>query len=102
MRYILLKIGTDKDHVHFLIQSVPNYSVTKLVTMIKSITDRHIFDLMPDLKHKLWGASLWTSGYYGSTVGKHGNESAITKYVKEQSRTNEYKQIYKDQLSLFL
>jgi REP element-mobilizing transposase RayT len=30
-----LEIGTDKDHVHFLIQSVPTYSVTKIVTMIK-------------------------------------------------------------------
>ncbi len=30
-----LEIGTDLDHVHFLVQSVPTYSVTKLVTMIK-------------------------------------------------------------------
>ena len=27
-----LEIGTDKDHVHFLVQSVPNYSVTKIVS----------------------------------------------------------------------
>ena len=26
-----LEIGTDKDHVHFLIQSVPMYSVKKIV-----------------------------------------------------------------------
>lgn len=30
-----LEIGTDKDHVHLLIQSVPTYSVTKIVTIIK-------------------------------------------------------------------
>lgn len=30
-----LEIGTDEDHVHFLVQSVPSYSVTKLVTVIK-------------------------------------------------------------------
>ena len=34
-----LEIGTDEDHVHFLVQSVPTYSVTKLVTMIKSLTE---------------------------------------------------------------
>ncbi len=28
-----LEIGTDRDHVHFLVQSVPMYSVTKLVRM---------------------------------------------------------------------
>jgi REP element-mobilizing transposase RayT len=57
---------------------------------------------MPELKKKLWGAHLWTSGYYVSTVGKQGNETTITKYVKEQGRTNEYEQLHKDQLSLFL
>ena len=30
-----LEIGTDKDHVHYLIQSVPMYSVEKIVQMIK-------------------------------------------------------------------
>ena len=37
-----LEVGTDKDHVHFLVQSVPMYSVTKLVRMIKSITASNI------------------------------------------------------------
>ena len=30
-----LEIGTDKDHVHFLIQSVPVWSVSRLVMLIK-------------------------------------------------------------------
>ena len=38
-----LEIGTDNDHVHFLVQSVPTYSVTQVVTIIKSITAREIF-----------------------------------------------------------
>ena len=37
-----LEIGTDKDHVHFLIQSVPMYSVKKIVQIIKSLTAREI------------------------------------------------------------
>ena len=45
-----LEIGTDKDHVHFLVQSVPTYSITKLVTMIKSLTAREIFRLCPYVK----------------------------------------------------
>ena len=39
-----MEIGTDKDHVHFLVQSVPTYTVTKVVTMIKSLTAREIFN----------------------------------------------------------
>ena len=45
-----LEIGTDKDHVHFLVQSVPTYSVTKLVTIIKSVTAREVFRLCPHVK----------------------------------------------------
>jgi REP-associated tyrosine transposase len=40
---IFLEIGTDKDHVHFLIQSIPTYSPTKIVKTIKSITAREVF-----------------------------------------------------------
>jgi putative transposase len=45
-----LEIGTDKDHVHFLVQAVPTYSVTKLVTMIKSLSARKIFEQCPQVK----------------------------------------------------
>ncbi|MCU7881155.1 MAG: IS200/IS605 family transposase, partial [Candidatus Thiodiazotropha sp. (ex Lucinoma aequizonata)] len=37
-----LEIGTDKAHIHFLVQSVPVYSVKKIVQMIKSLTAREI------------------------------------------------------------
>jgi REP element-mobilizing transposase RayT len=53
-----LEIGTDKDHVHFLVQSVPTYSVTKIVTVIKSISAREIFHRRPEVKRKLWGRIL--------------------------------------------
>ena len=95
-----LEIGTDKDHVHFLVQSVPTYSVTKIVTMIKSLTAREVFKRCPQVKKKLWGGEFWTDGYFGSTVGKHGNEDMIGNYVKNQC--SEYKKLYNHhQLSLF-
>ena len=40
-----LEIGVNKDHVHFLVQSVPTYSVTKIVRMLKRLTVREIFRL---------------------------------------------------------
>ncbi|MCU7900193.1 MAG: IS200/IS605 family transposase, partial [Candidatus Thiodiazotropha sp. (ex Lucinoma aequizonata)] len=42
-----LEIGTDKDHIHFLVQSLPVYSVKKIVQMIKSLTAREIFCRCP-------------------------------------------------------
>lgn len=96
-----VEIGTDKDHAHFLVQSIPTYTVAKLVTIIKSITAKKIFITMPKLKEEFWGSSFWTSGYYASTIGTHKNESAIIQYVKTQGRETEYIQIHKDQLALF-
>ena len=95
-----LEIGTDKDHVHFMVQSVPTYSVTRIVTLVKSLTAREIFRRCPEVKKKLWGGEFWTDGYFASTVGKHGNEEVIGKYVKNQKM--EYKKLHADyQLVLF-
>lgn len=96
-----LEIGTDKDHVHFLIQTVPMMLPQKLVQMIKSITARQVFAQAPEVKEKLWGGQFWSDGYFLTTVSKHGSESVVTKYVKEQGFEKEYVQLHKDQLTLF-
>ena len=95
-----VEIGTDKDHVHFIVQSVPILPVTRIVTIIKNMTARYVLDKIQELKKELWGANLWASGYFASTVGKHGNETAIANYVKKQRRESEYVPIHKDQLML--
>jgi REP element-mobilizing transposase RayT len=46
----LLEIGTDNDQVHFLLQSLPAYSVTKIVRMIKSLIAREVFKHCPEVK----------------------------------------------------
>jgi putative transposase len=79
-----LEIGTDSDHVHFLVQSVPMYSPKQIVQIIKSITAREIFKLCPEVKQYLWGGKFWSEGYFVSTVGAHGNEQMIKNYVKQQ------------------
>ena len=96
-----LEIGTDKDHVHFLVQSVPSYSPTKIVTIIKSFTAREVFVRVPSVKKQLWGGEFWTDGYYVGTVGRHATEEAIRQYVKNQGQENEYKQLHVQQLKLF-
>lgn len=95
-----LEIGTDKDHVHFLVQSIPMYSVTKIVRLVKSLTAREIFKRCPYIRKQLWGGELWTDGYFASTVGKHGDEAMIGRYVKNQG--GQYQKLHSDhQLALF-
>ena len=96
-----LEVGTNKDHVHFFVQSVPTYSPTKIVTMIKSLTAKEAFKRIPTLKKQLWGGEFWTDGYYIGTVGQNVTESAIKEYVKQQGQEKHYKQLHVQQLRLF-
>ena len=95
----IIEIGTDGDHVHFLIQSVPMLSPTQIARIIKSITAKEIYRLCPQVKKKLWGGNIWSGGYFVSTVGKSGNESQIKNYVRNQGK--EYTKLYQSQIVLF-
>ena len=97
-----IEIGMEKDHVHFLIQSVPTYSPTKLANIIKSIIARKVFAKVPELKHMLWGGEFWGAGYYRSTVGAHADGETIQNYVKNQGQQAEYNQLYRQQIKLDL
>jgi len=98
---MFLEIGADRDHVHFLVQSVPSYSPTKIVTLIKSITAREVFRRVPSVRVQLWGGAFWSSGYYINTVGRHGSEETIRQYVSEQGRQSKYRPWHSQQLELF-
>ncbi len=88
-----LEIGSDGDHVHFLVQSVPALSPKKIVQTIKSLTAREIFKTCPEVKKQLWGGELWTDGYFISTVSAHGNEEMIKNYVAQQGKSEENGQL---------
>ena len=95
----IMEIGTDGDHVHFLIQSVPMLAPTEIVRIIKSITAREIYRLCPQVKKKLWGGNIWSAGYFVATVSEHGNEKQIQNYVRQQGK--EYTKMYRSQIKLF-
>ncbi len=89
-----IEIGTDVNHIHYLIQTQPKYSPTQLVTMIKSLTARMVFKINPEVKKKLWGGEFWSDGYWMVTVSQNQSESAIREYVKNQGNGN-YKTAHK-------
>ena len=97
-----LEIGVDKNHVHFLVQSVPTYSVTKIITTIKSLIAKNVFLEHPEVKKQLWGGEFWSDGYFVNTVSKFGNEKTIAKYVHNQGLDKDYKELHKSlQLSIW-
>lgn len=97
-----LEIGTDKNHVHFLVQSVPSYSPTKVATIVKSITARELFKRVPTVKKQLWGGEFWSKGNFISTVGRHGSEEVIRQYVKNQGTEKDYKRLHSQEVQLEL
>lgn len=97
---VFLEIGTDQDHVHFLVQAVPTYSPTKIVRLLKSLTAREIFRRCPAVKRVLWGGEFWSDGYYVATVGQHGTEAAIRDYVRKQGTEQDYHRLHHQQLVL--
>src|SRR3989338_3699635 len=98
--YQFLEIGLDEDHVHFLIQTVPNIWITSMVTTIKSVTASEMFARHPEVKIFLWGGEFWTDGFYLNTVGQYGNLSMLQNYVKRQGIKG-YRQIYRKTLPMF-
>jgi REP element-mobilizing transposase RayT len=100
MQLSFLEIGVDRDHAHFLIQSVPTYSPTRIVQTVKSVTAREVLANAPAVKQKLWGGEFWGKGYFANTVGQHGSEKVIAAYVKGQGGESTYVSYRKDRWTL--
>lgn len=69
IRIIITK--SDKDHIHYLIESLPKFSITWIISLLKSYTTYHIWRLYPKfLKRYYYKRNIfWTSGYFSSTIG---------------------------------
>jgi putative transposase len=93
-----LEIGTDKDPVHFLVQSVPSYRPTKIVQIINSLTAREMFHRVPTGKKRLWGGEFWSKGYCISPVGRHGHEEVSRQYVRQQGSEKGYTQLHRQEI----
>ena len=73
----------DRDHVHLLVSIPPMVSVGSVVRLIKTNTARKIKEKFPVLKKHYWGIdSLWSAGYFVSTVGI--TTETIKRYIANQ------------------
>ena len=89
-----VEIGTDVNHIHYLLQAAPKYSPTQIVTMIKRLTARTVFKMNPEVKRKLWGGEFWSDGYWMVTVSQNRTEEIIKEYVHNQGN-GKYKTTHK-------
>ena len=76
----------DKDHIHYMIETEPTMSVSKIVNLIKSYTTYHIWKKYPNYlrKHFRKEHTFWTDGYFACSVG-NVSEEMLKRYIENQA-----------------
>ena len=83
-KVIIRYMETDKDHIHYMIETEPTMSISKIVNLMKSYTIYHIWKRYPNyLRKHFWKEhTFWTDGYFACSVGnfksKHDNHKSYT------------------------
>ena len=96
------EVGFDENHIHIFCGAPPRIAPMRIVTTIKSITARKVFQAFPELKKKeLWGGEFWSDGKYICTVGEATSETTIKRYIKNQSLDKTNRDSRTKQLKLF-
>jgi putative transposase len=82
----ILTMEIDEDHIHFLIEFPPAYSVEQTVRRMKMVSTRYLYDNCLDyLRQFYWKNKrvLWTHGYFCSTIGDMSKET-VKHYIENQ------------------
>ena len=81
----IFAIEVDKNHIHFLIEFSPNFSISQVVKLFKQISLVELWKKHDKyLKQFYWKKHcLWTHGYFCATVGSV-TEEAIKYYINNQ------------------
>ena len=68
---IIHKMKTDKDHIHYMIETSPNINLSNLVRTIKSYTTYHVWKLYKKyLQEQFWKEkTFWTDGHFICSIG---------------------------------
>ena len=76
---------TDKDHIHYLIETEPTISISKIVNLMKSYTTYHIWQLHQKyLSRHFWKEhTFWTDGYFVCSIG-NVSEKMLKEYIENQ------------------
>ena len=86
-RLYFKEANQDKDHIHLLVSIPPQMTVGSVVRLIKSNTARDIKRKFPVLRQHYWGTdSIWSEGYFVSTVGI--NAEIIKRYIAKQGASD--------------
>ena len=73
----------DVDHIHMLIDFVPQISISQIVRLLKQRTAVKIWQVV-DLRTYFWKErTFWSGGYFVCSTGQ-ASEDTIRKYIENQ------------------
>ena len=82
---IIKEMETDKNHIHYMIETEPTISISKIVNLLKSYTTFHIWEKHSNfLSGHFWKErTFWTDGYFICSIGSV-SEKTLKEYIKNQ------------------
>ena len=99
---VIDEVGFDQNHIHIFCGASPKLSPLRVISIIKLITAKKIFEKFPKLKkEQLWGGEFWSDGKYIGTVGEATAEKVIRSYIRNQSLNKNQFDSRMQQLQLF-
>ena len=88
--FTIYAIEVDKNHIHFLIEFSPKYSISQVVKLFKQISLREMWRIHDKYLIQFYWKNkhvLWTHGYFCSTVGDV-DEEKIRLYINNQGNSS--------------
>jgi len=99
---VIDEVGIDQNHIHIFCGAPPKMAPLRIISIVKSITARKIFERFPRMrKEELWGGEFWSDGKYIGTVGEATSETTVRRYIQNQSRDEARTESRVQQLKLF-
>lgn len=81
----VLKINTDKDHIHILFSAKPQVQLSKLVNSYKTATSRLLRKEFAEfLAPYYWKPYFWSRSYFIS-IASERSQDAVTAYIKNMN-----------------
>ncbi|WP_156286593.1 IS200/IS605 family transposase [Oceanivirga salmonicida] len=83
MNIKVVKIETDYDHIHILVECSPQHYIPTIMKTLKGVSARYMFKKFPKIKSKLLGGHMWNPTYFVATVSEN-TEEQIKQYIRNQ------------------
>ncbi len=85
--WYIIRMETDNDHVHILLQYNPADSITGIVSLLKQVSTWRLWKDCPVfLSHHYWKErTLWSDGYFAASIGQV-SQRTIEHYIENQGK----------------